>query len=408
MDKNFINLVDLSVIVLNEQAPAPSSWVHALPIGEYTHPVYGKLSMTAQKIQTFAEGIKNKIRGIDPSINYMHSSGPNGQGDGEAAGWVKDAQVRNDGLWIFVEWTKDAAAKIKEKAWRYFSAEYHEKWTDSAGKTYDDVFFGGALTNRPFMKNLLPINLSESTIESAISLAETIAKAKAEYSKTGTVDEPPTLVKPEQEEDVDLKKLTELLGLPEGTTEADLITKLSELGKTTPPVTEPKKTPEVPANSVSEELRKLSEENPMVKALIDTVDAQNKALHDFQHSLRESDVDRRLNEFDNSKIVLTPAAKDLVHDFAMDLPIALTERFWEILEKMRNSSSLMVELGERAGTSVRYGRAKDPVSQFMDMANAIANSSGGKVSLSEAMESVARDNPKLYDEYRQSSFSFRE
>lgn len=408
MDKDFINLVDLASVELNEQAPAPSSWVHALPIGEYTHPVFGKLSMTAQRIQAFAEGIKNKVRGIEPSINYMHGTGPSGQGDGEAAGWVKDAQVRSDGLYLFVEWTRDAAVKIKEKAWRYFSAEYHEKWTDSTGKTHNDVFFGGALTNRPFMKNLLPINLSESTIESAISLAETIAKVKAEFSKTTTVDEPPSLVKPEQEEDVDLKKLCELLGLPEGTTEADLITKLSELGKTTPPVTEPKKTPEVPVVTLSEELRKLSDENPMVKALIETVDSQNKALHEFNVQLREADVDRRLNEFDNSKIVLTPAAKDLVHDFAMDLPIALTERFWEILEKMRNSSSLMVELGERAGTSVRYGRAKDPVSQFMDMSNQIATNSGGKISLSEAMDSVARDNPKLYDEYRQSSFSFRE
>jgi hypothetical protein len=144
----------------------------------------------------------------------------------------------------------------------------------------------------------------------------------------------------------------------------------------------------------------------MVKALIDTVDAQNKALSDFQFSLREADVDRRLAEFDKSKIVLTARAKDLVHDLALDIPIELSDRFWDLLETMRNSSSLMVELGERAGTSVRYGRNKPATDQFMDESNKLAQTE--KIALSEAMDRVARDNPKLFNEYRQATYSFQE
>jgi t-SNARE complex subunit (syntaxin) len=117
-------------------------------------------------------------------------------------------------------------------------------------------------------------------------------------------------------------------------------------------------------------------------------------------------VDRRLAEFDRSQIVLTPVAKDLVHDFALDLPVALTERFWEIMEKMRTSSSLMVELGERAGTSVRYGRSKDATSLFMDEANRIASEQ--KISLTEAMEQTARNNAALYDQYRSDTYAFKE
>lgn len=390
MDKDVLYLVDLTSTNFSENEN--TGWVHALPIGTYQHPVFGQMAITAEKIRAFADSVKTKIRGIDPSINYMH--GVNG-GDGEAAGWVKDAEARPDGLWLFVEWVAEAAEKIKAKKFRYFSAEYQDKWTNAEGKSFKDVFFGGALTNRPYMKNLLPINLSEASVESLVEFAEILTKGKDQLAKETPKDEVT---------DVDLKKFAELLGLPAETTESELLAKLSELGKPKQP--EEKKAPQVPTVSLSEDLRKLSDENPMVKALIDTVDAQNKALHEFQVSMREADVDRRLAEFDKSKIVLTAKAKDLVHDLAMDMPVELSDRFWDLLETMRNSSSLMVELGERAGTAVRYGRAKAPTDQFMDESNALAKAE--KISISDAMDRVARDNPKLFNEYRQATYSFQE
>jgi Mu-like prophage I protein. len=398
MEKDVLYLVDLNGVELAETANSPTtSWIHALPIGTYQHPVFGKLSIGAQKVKQFADNIKAKIRGIDPSINYMH--GVDG-GDGEAAGWVKDAQDRPDGLWLFVEWVQEAADKIKAKKFRYFSAEYQDKWTDSQGKTHENVFFGGALTNRPYMKNLLPINLSEATVESMMEFTEILTKGKEQLVKDT----------PKEGEDMDLKKLTEALGLPSETTESELLAKLAELGKGSGGNNKPgsKVTPEVPVVNLSEDLRKLSDENPLVKALIETVDAQNKALTDFKVSLREQDVNRRLAEFDKSKIVLTAKAKDMVYDFAMEVPVELSDKFWEILETMRNSSSLMVELGERAGTAVRYGRSKSATDQFLDEANKIAQESGGKISLSDAMETVAKANPKLYSDYRSATYSFQE
>lgn len=393
MEKDVLYLVDLNSVELSEKDGSPaSSWIHALPIGTYQHPVFGKLQINAEKVKAFASNIKVKVRGIDPSINYTH--GIDG-GDGEAAGWVKDAQDRPDGLWVFVEWVAEAAQKIKEKKFRYFSAEYQDKWIDAQGKTHENVFFGGALTNRPYMKNLLPINLSEATVSSLVEFSEILTKGKEQLAKET----------PKEGEDVDLKKLTETLGLPAETTESELLAKLAELGSggNKP---ESKKAPEVPEVKLSEELRKLSDENPLVKALIETVDAQNKALSDFKVSLREQDVNRRLAEFDKSKIVLTTKAKDLVYDLAMDLPVELSDRFWELLETMRNSSSLMVELGERAGTAVRYGRAKAPTDMFMDEANKLAQSE--KISLTDAMDRVAREQPKLFNEYRQATYSFQE
>jgi phage I-like protein len=394
MDKDVLFLVDLTTVELSEtQDDKSSSWIHALPIGQYKHPVYGVMTITAEKVKAFADNVKVKVRGIDPSINYMH--GTNG-GDGEAAGWVKDADNRPDGLWLLVEWTASAAQKIKEKAFRYFSAEYQDRWEDAKGKAHKNVLFGGALTNRPYMKDLLPINLAEPTIDATIALADLITKGKEQLAKDVTPKDEVT--------DVDLATMIAALKLPAETTESELLAKLAEFGGAKPEAKP--EAPKVPTVSLSEDLRKLSDENPMVKALIDTVDAQNKALSDFQFSLREADVDRRLAEFDKSKIVLTARAKDLVHDLALDIPIELSDRFWDLLETMRNSSSLMVELGERAGTSVRYGRNKPATDQFMDESNKLAQTE--KIALSEAMDRVARDNPKLFNEYRQATYSFQE
>lgn len=384
MGQDLLYLVDLASVQLDEANGNTSSWVHALPLGEYQHPVYGKMSITADRIKRFAESVKNKIRGIDPSINYNHDN------EDIASGWVKDAEQRDTGLWLFVEWTKAAVEKIRNKEYRYFSAEYRDKWTDSAGKTFSDVVFGGALTNRPYMKNLVPINLSERTIEYAVGLADVIHKAKE-----GSVD-------------MDVKKLNTILGLDENTSEEDALKALAEkMGTKTPePQDDKNKKPEVPQVNISDELKKLAEDNPIVRSLIETVDAQNTALREFNSNLLEADIAKKLAEFDNSKIVLTPRAKDLVHDFLVDAPTQLHEKFWDILGLLRNNSGLMVELGERAGANPRYGRAKDSVTLFMDEANNYAQAN--QVSLDEAMTVISRQNPTLWDEYRKGTYAFSE
>src|SRR5438552_1755434 len=252
MDKNFLMLVDLSTVQLDETDQGTiGSWIHALPVGDYTHPVYGKLSMTLDKISRFAENVKNKVRGIDPSINISHGI-PGTTGDGEAAGWVKDAEARETGLWLFVDWVKSAAEAIKEKKWRYFSGEFQDKWTDPNGKQHQDVLFGGALTNRPYMKNLLPINLSEASVDYAFGLVDAITTAKKEVVQ-----------------DMDLKRMCELLGLPADSTEEQAFAKLGEAIKgIQPPSVDPDKAkkPEVPKYTPSQELKQLAEENPMAKA----------------------------------------------------------------------------------------------------------------------------------------------
>ncbi|MHA2047382.1 MAG: phage protease, partial [Candidatus Thorarchaeota archaeon] len=221
-------VVDLSSVQFEELGDAEASWVHALSLGSFKHPLWGEMSFTPERIQRFETNVNNNVRGIDIAIDYSHKNAD------EAAGWVRRAETRENGLWLFVEWTKQAAQRIRDKEFRYFSSEFVDEWVSEAGQKFKDVILGGGLTNRPFLKNLLPVNLSELYDE-----------------------------KEEEKEDesMELTELLETLGLSEEATEEDALAAIKLLQEETTP----------PDDDVDDEVIKLAEENPVVKALIDEV-----------------------------------------------------------------------------------------------------------------------------------------
>jgi len=358
-------LVDIGGLTFSEDQPT-STWVHALTHGAFKHPLFGTIDITSDRVKGFVESVKNKVRGIDPSINYMH------EGDGEAAGWVKDAQARSDGLWVLVEWTTDAVRKIKDKAFRYFSTEFFDEWEDSAGTKHKDVFFGGALTNRPFMKNLVPINLSELTTVNAFELVAAVTGKDIDSLKGGS-NMPLS--------DDDLKKIVD-----------GVATKLSETKTQTPPNPQPMNLEDIP------ELKALAEENPMVRTLLAHVQTQNLDLEQTQRRLKEEEIERRLAEFDRTKIVLTPVARERVFALLKKMPTELSEDFWALLNDMKKSSSFLVELGERAGATVNYGNPKSALQQFSEAVSLYQKANNANYA--DAVEAVTRDNPALYNNYR--------
>jgi hypothetical protein len=132
-------------------------WIQAFPIGKWDHPEYGTIEMSLPKAVNMAANINAGVRGQDLDIDYDHKADRK-----DAAGWIERAEARVDGLWVLVDWTKEAFEKIKNKAYKYFSPEFMNVWTHpSSGQKFKDVLFGGALTNRPHLKGILPINLSE-------------------------------------------------------------------------------------------------------------------------------------------------------------------------------------------------------------------------------------------------------
>lgn len=111
-------------------------------------------------MQHIANGINNGVRRIEPVVDYEHGNDP---AKGRvAAGWVKQAEVRNSGLWLGVEFTDTGRKDVKAKNYRYISAELDRAWKDEDGKNHGEVLVAATLTNRPYMKSLEEFSLVAS------------------------------------------------------------------------------------------------------------------------------------------------------------------------------------------------------------------------------------------------------
>jgi len=365
-----------------------ASWVHALPVGKFEHPVYGPMDFTADRIQRFADSVKQKVRGIDLDIDYDHKDQT-----GKAAGWVRDADVRTDGLYLQIDWTSPAAEALRNREYRYFSPEFDDEWTDGAGVKHTDVLFGGALTNRPFLKNLLPVNLSEITEPT---------------SQGGQMD--PELIR-------------QLLGLGKDATDAQVTAKIKELAAGPPAPTPPSDPPAPPAPAptptpepqlagaaLSEAISKILAESPIAKELAEL----RKGLADQASARQLAETRDRLAGIvanqGGRQYVLPPSVINAVAEgTTFSEPAAITKKFVDALEQFAKVG--MVELGERG----RMGGHGTEVSAQDELMKAVSaqrtkylSETGKPLALTDAIRMVCTANPDLYLAYREGSYSGRE
>lgn len=137
---------------------ATSPRVQVLRVGSFNHPKYGQFDITKQVLSEMKANFDRKIRGIDIAFDYFHES------DKEASGWPTELYLMEDGneLWAKVDWTPNAQKKLTEREIRYFSPDFAFKWEDpETGASYNNVLFGGGLTNRPFVKEMAAIVAAE-------------------------------------------------------------------------------------------------------------------------------------------------------------------------------------------------------------------------------------------------------
>jgi len=172
---------------LGEGKPA-QTWVQIFRPGAWKHPRYGPLKFTNETFEGFVKNFKDKVRKIELAIDQSH------QPEKGAAAWFKDVQNRGDagedqGLWALVEWTKWGLQLVADGVFKYLSGDFDYEWKDEeSGKKFKNVLFGAALTNRPFIKGMSPINLSEyrddlekdEDIRNTFKLAEDVLKLKEE------------------------------------------------------------------------------------------------------------------------------------------------------------------------------------------------------------------------------------
>lgn len=366
--------VDLQAIKFDDRKPN-SSWMQAFPVGEYKHPVYGKIKMTFDRAKKMASNVIRKVRGIDIAIDYGHDSG------GIAAGWVSSAEARPDGLWLFVDWTDDAATDIRSGKYRYFSPEFVDVWEHpETGEKFKDVLLGGGLTNRPFLKNIMPVNLSEVLAEEAGSL-----------------------------EGGDMEKFLEALRkrfkLAEDASEDDILKALDEALQA-----HTEEDPEEdPAESLTEEeVAKILEEHPALAGVLEqskVLAEQNKTLVGRVVSLelatRSQSVSTKLSEWHSGgkegKHGLPAVLDEKIATFMLSATEEQVSAFTEIMNEVVKTG--LVSLGEsrtrrggpRKGSTSVLSEVEDGIKKLME------DNEG--MSYAEASSQLFRDDEDLYDRY---------
>ncbi|WDL96399.1 phage protease [Alicyclobacillus sp. ALC3] len=168
-------MVDLAVHQWSEDKK--TSWIQVMTTGEWDRPEpqkdgtvkTRKVRITPADLHKFKENFDQNVRGIKLFTDIEHKPT-----DGAVNEW-QELQVRDNGntLWARVAWTDEGAKLVQSGKYNYFSPEFSFSWTDPATqKTYKDVLFGGALTNRPFLKNMERIAMSETADMFQLRFAE--------------------------------------------------------------------------------------------------------------------------------------------------------------------------------------------------------------------------------------------
>ncbi|MBE0529529.1 MAG: hypothetical protein IH626_01795 [Rhodospirillales bacterium] len=246
----------------------PPEWVHLMPLGSIEARDGRKWTLKDPQAVVAASA----ARGLDAVVDYEHQTDlaeKNGQ-PAPAAGWIKEFQVRADGIWGRVDWTTLGADRIRAKEYRYLSPTF------LADKKTGEVkaILRAALTNNPALDLVALATERDDCMEEL------------------------------------LKALAAALGLPENTTQETALAKVGDLVKSAKTAEET-----VAAIRTSLKVDATADATAIAKA-IDTAVAKAK------EEAAKSDVDPKAfvprAEFDRVATQLTKMQTDLSADKATE------------------------------------------------------------------------------------------
>jgi Mu-like prophage I protein len=369
--------VDLHKFQLGETR---QKWIQGFPQTTVEHPIWGTLEFNEKFFQEIEENFRNDVRGIVPDIDYNHKSH-----DAKAAGWVRDVENRGpDGLWLLVEWTDPAYDAILNDEYRYFSPEFGPYKDEKTGREYTNVLLGGGITNRPFLKELQPINLSEimSSAEPQTNqgegMKELLAKLSAALGVELSEDDATN-------ETAVMAKLTEILAKSEQTE-----VELSELKANAP-------------KDEDAELKELSEKSPAIAKMLAERESDRKRLADLENLARTERTARQLSEVKVEGKVLPPAFIAQVTPLLAAMPKTLSEGVFQAITNLVKTGP--VQLGE-TGSTGPTGRQERTMtdSAYKQFNEAVAAVQARKADMSyaDAARIVAFENGDLWAAYNDS------
>ncbi len=348
-------------------------WLQAFPLGNYKHPRHGKIHVDEARVQHYTEQVNTGIRGQDLDINYDHTVG-------KAAGWIEKAANRGkDGLWLLVNLTEAAAKSVKSREYRYFSPEFVNLWEHPLSKiVFNDVLLGGALTNRPFLKGIQPLTLSEEGSSMDRELLEKLAKKLGITFTDKTSDD-------------DLLKL---------------VNDASEEDNSTEDEVEEEETEEEAEEATSEEdkeLATLAEQHPEIAKLL----SDNKALADRMEKI-ESVANRnhirvKLSELGDDHTKYSPAVTKALGDLMLKLDPAAADLVYKFAESVLTGDDAIIKLGETGGKTDPIDLGGKSATEVWDAEIAKLTSGDNAMTYGDAAVHLSETNSELWQAYENES-----
>jgi phage I-like protein len=178
------NIYKFPVIQLSESPvePGVTKPMQLLRTGDFHHGPYGNFKISSKMLSEMVDNFNSGIRGIKPALDYGHNS------EDVAAGWFNKLYLSDDGteLWGDVDLTPVAIKKLSDKEYGYVSAEFDPSYetNENPKKKVGAVLLGAGLTNRPVIKAMKPvIELSEGGKMDVKELEEKLVASEDKMKK---------------------------------------------------------------------------------------------------------------------------------------------------------------------------------------------------------------------------------
>ena len=408
--------------------------IHVVPTGKWNHPYYGEFEITPKMISQMCASFKEGIR-KDIPITPGHDNGMSG-GELPAVGWFKELIDKGvNGLYAWVEWTAEGEKLLREKAFKYFSAEISWNYFDPELDLKRDVLLvGGALTNKPFFKQLdvdPAMGFSEKDKEK-ITFSFEVKEIINQFNETNIMDLKTILAKkPEElsaEEVAFVKEHKSELSAEESeafksvvgetakeetpeektareTKEAEDKKAIEDKEREDANVAaglNPDGTPKATDVSASEKGKKVELSEAEHIALTKRADLADKLFAEVEKGKVNALVGKLVLSETNKAGKFAIAQKGAVESFIKTLSETQRDQLVNLINSMPAKAAVdFSEVGD-GGSDVSTG-ASAIAAKADEMARAKVKASEGKLTYSVALKQVFAENPEMNAEYEKSS-----
>lgn len=365
--------------------------LHVVPTGKWQHPVYGEMEITPADIKEFVQNFKDKVRRSIP-ITAGHDNGMSG-GELPAIGWFREVYDRGvNGLWAYVEWTEEGARLLQENAFKYFSPEFYEEYEDpETRKVFHNVLVGGALTNKPYFKELeAPVlAFSEPGIMNQFSQSMDLKEILAKKAEDLTADEKSFVREHKDELDADQKSaFASVIEEPA----ADPAPAADPVPADPAPAADP-----APVAAAEPKGKVITMSEAEVNALRKAADDGAKALQKIEASERDALVTKMIFSDTNKNGHFGVKQKGAVESFVKTLSEKQRDQFINLMSNLpKRDASIFSEVGDGGSE----GAGVDAVAKEVDTAvKAMIAASDGKLGYSDAVRKLFSEKPELKAKY---------